>query len=180
MKYCIKFFFNIEFNLDSPLELNAIESVAPCVYGDGLYTGILNNSASFFINTPKFIEGNLNIEIKDPENFHVKTSIQKLTENIYEIKYVPTKIGFFNIVINYNNVPIRNSPFIVRVVSLDRIKVIGEFENFFKAFSNVKIFNFDVNVEKCICFDTKEAGPGNLLNFKSLNFKLKSNKDVLV
>ena len=147
-----------------------MESITPCVYGDGLYTGTLNNSTSFFINTPKYIEGNLNIEIKDPENFHVKTSIIKLTENIYEIKYLPNKVGLFHIIINYNGVPIRNSPFNVRVTSLDGIKVLGEFENFFKAFTNPKIFNFDVNVEKCICFDTKEAGPGNLLSYEKIEF----------
>ena len=149
--------------IDSPLQLDAIESPTPCVYGDGLYNGILNKPIAFFVNTPKYIEGNLNIEIKDPENFHVKTCIQKLTENIYEIKYVPLKVGLFTITIHYNSLLIKNSPFIVRVVNLEKIKILNEFDAIFRSISNSKTFTFDLNVEKCLCFDTSEAGPGKII-----------------
>ena len=120
----------------------------------------------FFVNTPHNIEGNLNIEIKDPDNFHVKTSIEKLTETIYEIKYIPLKVGSFKILIHYNNVEIRNSPFLARIVNLNKIKTLGEYENFFKP--NAKGVNFELNVENCFCFDTSEAGPGKLKEILNL------------
>ena len=136
-----------------------------------MYNGIENEPVIFYVNTPNNIDGNLNIDIKDPKEVNVKTLIEKISENLYEIKYIPDRIGSYKIIIHYNDKEIINSPFSAKIVNPNKVKIIGEYEYFFNS-SNTKIFDFELKSEKCFSFDTSEAGPGKYLTLHGTLLKL--------
>lgn len=105
---------------------------------------------------PNYADGSLNIDIRDSKNSPCRFCINNLTENIYEIKYVPNEIGLYSIAIRYNDKELPGSPFISQIVNPNKVKILGENEYFL----NAKIFDFELNEEKFFCFDTSDAGPG--------------------
>ena len=161
---------------DAPFELNAIESLVPNFFGNGLYYGIKNDSTAFYVYAPKYLDGNLNIEIADAKNNSIKANIQKLTETLYEIKYLPIEVGLLNIIIKYNESEVPNSPYRVRILKPNKVRLLNENGS---VLNNVyKMNDFEVNHERTLCFDTTEAGPGHLIveilspNNEKLPFRL--------
>lgn len=123
--------------------------------------GIQNVLSTFYVHVPSHIDGNLNIDILDPSSNTVKSYLKKLSETLYEIKYLPMEIGEFKIVINYNDAQIPSSPFLAQIVNLDKVKMLGERDLFFSAFNN-KILELELEQERVLCFDTSEAGVGDI------------------
>lgn len=151
------------------MEINAIESRVPCVHGLGLFSGVQNVLSTFYVHVPTHIDGNLNIDILDPANNTVKSYLKKLSDTLYEIKYLPMDVGEFKIVINYNDQQIDSSPFRAQIVNLDKVKMLvssvgGECQRdllFFSSYSH-KILDLELEQERVLCFDTSEAGFGDL------------------
>ncbi len=156
MIYCF-----IIFIIGSPLRIDAIESLVPNFFGNGLYYGVENDPTAFYVYAPRYLDGNLSIEIIDAKKNNIKANIEKLTETLYEIKYLPIEIGILNIVIKYNEVEVPNSPYQVRILKPNKVKLLDEKG---LALSNVyKMYDLEVNHERTLCFDTSEAGPGHLI-----------------
>ena len=129
--------------------------------------------STFYVHVPAHIDGNLNIDILDPSSNTVKSYLKKLSDTLYEIKYLPMDVGEFKIVINYNDQQIESSPFRAQIVSLERVKMRESYSSssqsrgedsgshFFSLVNN-KILDLELEQERVLCFDTTEAGLGDL------------------
>lgn len=74
---------------------------------------------------------------------------------------MPVEIGLLNIVIKYNDIEVPNSPYTVRILRPNRVKMLTESG---VPLNNVyKMYDLEVNQERVLCFDTSEAGPGQLI-----------------
>ncbi len=154
-------------NNDSEFFIDAFESQIPNFFGNGLYYGLENETTSFYVYAPKYLDGNLSIEIIDSKKNSIKANIEKLTETLYEIKYLPVETGFLSIIIKYNEAEVPNSPFQVRILKPNKVRLLNEH---CQLLTNVsKLNDFEVNQEKNFFFDTTEAGPGKSFQ-ESLNF----------
>jgi filamin len=153
----------------------------PNFFGNGLYYGVENDPTAFYVYAPKYLDGNLSIEIIDANKNNIKANIDKLTETLYEIKYLPVEVGTLCIVIKYNEQEVPNSPYQVRVVRPSKVRLLDEEtgllivpsqhnqpqnqQNQNQQNSSIagRIYDLEVNHERTLCFDTAEAGPGHLV-----------------
>jgi hypothetical protein len=153
----------------SPFEVNCIDPRVPTLRGNGLYHGIINEMASFFINMPTEIFGDISVEIQGSTTI-IRPVPNKLTDGVYQVQYTPKEVGLFKIFINWNNKRLPGCPFLSHIINPAKIKFLGEWKS---AIEENKKINLDLNEETTINIDTTDAGPGkisNLLNLKLIKF----------
>lgn len=97
-------------------------------YGDGLNSGLYEKATTFMIDT-KDMEGDLQIRIENSKS-SIQNIVEKMTDNLYKVTYIPNEIGFVNISIKWNGKDIVNSPFKANIINLGNsfLKIIKCFE----------------------------------------------------
>ncbi|XP_054168385.1 filamin-C-like [Oppia nitens] len=141
---------------NSPITFIAQEGLSPKVEGNGLYCGIINEPTSFTINATG-IYGTPEVRIDGPDS-EAACNIEK-ENDLFHVTYVPLEIGVFDIRVLWNGKDIPESPFHPRIVNLQKIRIIGGWDNVLD--SNNQI-NICVAEERKISFDISEGGPAKL------------------
>ncbi len=119
------------------------------------------------------MEGNLNIEIKASDmNTNVRSFVNKLNNNEYDVTYFAMETGLLRIFIKWNDQPIHGSPFKSRVVNPAKVHLLGINNHHHSIDSSLQNLYTSVklNEQKTLVFDTHEAGPG-CLNVRILSDK---------
>ncbi len=143
--------------IGKPLIINTIETRLPIARGDGLYHGIEDRPAMFYVDS-QGMKGNLEVSIEGPQHY-TKNQIERLTDGSFIVRYTPVEVGLFKIFAKWNGREIEGSPFISYVVNPDKVKIVGGWQSILD-YNN--ILNLKLYEEKIINFDTIEAGPGTL------------------
>ncbi|KAM4610589.1 filamin-B [Polymixia lowei] len=92
------------------LSLHAARKVR--VGGPGLVSGLpASMPVRFSVDPAEAGEGQLSVEIVDPEGRSKKARIHDNNDGTYEVSYVPSKVGGYKITIKYNGDEIPTSPY---------------------------------------------------------------------
>ncbi|RNA20284.1 Filamin/ABP280 repeat containing protein [Brachionus plicatilis] len=143
---------------NSTFEINAKENFFINVYGNGLYNGLENTYSIFYAQIVNSIQGKLEIDICDPCGNLIKSYTSKINDYLYEIKYIPHKIGKYKIHIKFDGEKIPSSPFTANVINPDKVTIKDDCQYFF----NARNVDLEINQEKYFCFNTLDAGDGNI------------------
>ena len=93
----------------TPFAINCVENRMPAARGDGLYHGIEDKPAFFYVDA-QGMHGNLEVKIEGPQHF-TKNLIERQADGTYVVKYTPVEVGMFKIFVQWNNRDIIGSPF---------------------------------------------------------------------
>ncbi|CAG2105929.1 unnamed protein product [Medioppia subpectinata] len=97
------------------------------------------------------------IRVDGPDS-EAACNIEKEDE-LYHVTYVPLEIGVFDVRVLWNGRDIPESPFHPRIVNLQKVRVIGGWDNVLDKDNQISLC---VGEEKRISFDISEGGPGKL------------------
>ncbi|XP_072156699.1 filamin-B isoform X2 [Bemisia tabaci] len=141
---------------DSPMTFNVIESGVTRAWGNGLSKALLNNSTKFTISCCRPVTAEQPVvSISGPDHSLVNTNVVSSGEAEFEVTYIPTQVGVYEIHISWKSKAILGSPFHCNVVCLDKVKVIGEP-------SSLNRLPLVISTPTRITFDISQAGPGEL------------------
>ncbi|XP_062597927.1 filamin-C-like [Saccostrea cucullata] len=141
----------------SPFIIEVDELTAPKAEGDGLRKGVVGQPAKFKIDSRGF-PGDLHIDIQGP---HYPINFTRIPDKdgTFNVTYTPEETGSHKIRINIDGRPIEKSPFTVKVVDPNKIRVSGGWRPLIDDNERIPLV---VGKEKQIPFDASEAGPGEL------------------
>lgn len=106
----------------------------------------------------KSYQGNLQIDIYDPNGNLIKNYINKINEYLNEIKYIPHKIGKYSIFVKLDGQEILSCPYIANIINPDKVTIQDDCQYFF----STKNIDLEINQKKNFCFNTTEAGEGDV------------------
>ncbi|XP_040577055.1 filamin-A [Lepeophtheirus salmonis] len=134
----------------------------PKIFGRGLYSGLVNEVVSFQIDTSGFPPGSPDpsIYISGP-NTNAKTTIEKDSNGLLVVKFIPMEVGEFSIQIIFNGSETISRIPTYRPKICDVTSLIPS--NGWNSHLDYDGFmELTQNVEKILTFDTRKAGPGEL------------------
>lgn len=105
----------------------------------------------------KSFQGNLEIDIYDPNGNQIKNYMNPIDEFLDEIRYIPHKIGKYKIFIKLDG-QFFSSPYVANVINPDKVTIKDDCQYFF----NKRHIDLEVNQEKYFCFNTSNAGEGDI------------------
>ncbi|RWS15635.1 Filamin-B-like protein [Dinothrombium tinctorium] len=140
----------------SPVTFIAQEGSLPTAEGNGLLVGMINEEATFKINS-KGLSGKPEVRVDGPDTEAVCTIVESGGNHI--VTYTPLEIGVFDVHVLWNGREIEGSPFHPKVINLANVAPIGGWENLLDE-GNKMCCN--LNEENKISFDVSGAGPGKL------------------
>jgi filamin len=104
---------------NSPFQIQVFPKFDPNkvrVEGPGVHHGIpASLPASFIVDTKEAGEANLDINIKDSEGNLVLPRIEDNSDGTFNVCYVPEDVGRYTINVLYGGLPVKDSPFNVKV-----------------------------------------------------------------
>ena len=104
---------------NSPFQLNVFPKFDPNkvrVEGPGVHHGIpASLPASFIVDTKEAGEAPLDINIKDSEGNLVQPRVEDNSDGTFNVCYVPEDVGRYTISVLYGGIPVKDSPFNVKV-----------------------------------------------------------------
>lgn len=104
---------------NSPFQFNVFPKFDPNkvrVEGPGVHDGIpASLPASFIVDTKEAGEANLDINIKDSGGNLVQPRVENNSDGTYNVYYVPEDVGRYTINVLYGGIPVKDSPFLVKV-----------------------------------------------------------------
>ncbi|KAF7996048.1 hypothetical protein HCN44_009833 [Aphidius gifuensis] len=118
-KHSIELFYDNLPIPGSPFIINVVKICIPgnCrVYGPGLIRGIVNMINYFTIDLTDAGTGGLSVTIEGPIDDEASTQIKYNEDNTVAVEYVVNTIGFYDVIIEFGNHPIRGSPFTVEII----------------------------------------------------------------
>lgn len=128
------------------------------VYGNGLYNGLENTYSVFYAQIANSHNGKVEVEIFEPNGILIKNYMNKIDQFLYEVKYIPHKIGMYKICIKLDGKEIPLSPFIANVINPDKVTIKDDCQYFF----NARNIDLELSQEKLLCFNTFDAGEGDI------------------
>ena len=144
---------------NSPFQINVLPKFEPNkvkVDGPGVRHGISASlPASFIVDTREAGEANLEINIKDPEGNLVHPRVEDNSDGTYNVYYVPEDVGRYTISVLYGGIPVKDSPFNVKV------DPIGDAQKCIVYGSGLSPV-IQIGEAYTITVDTKDAGQGNV------------------
>lgn len=164
----------------SPFHINVLPKFEPHkvkVDGPGIRHGVhASLPATFIVDTKEAGEANLEIVIKDPEGNLVQTRIEDNSDGTYTIYYVPEDVGRYTISVLYGGIPVKDSPFNVKV---DPIGDASKCHVYGPGLQPV----IQIGEAYTITVDTRDAGQGNVTchirsaNGNDLDIDIEDNND---
>lgn len=152
-----KYSFNILYGghaiPDSPVSFSVIEGGSARAWGPGLCRAQVGMMAHFSVSTVGLVPpAKPQVSINGPAHTQAALSVKR--QDQYEVTYTPPTVGMYDVTILANGKHISGSPFRVYVVSVDKVRVIGD------PLPNRVIMT--VNVPYRLLLDLAHAGPGEL------------------
>ncbi|CAF3681830.1 unnamed protein product [Rotaria sp. Silwood1] len=112
-------YLNAKFGSDivsgTPIQMMVNNTRIVTAYGDGIHYALHEKETTFMIDT-KDMQGDLQVHIEG-SNSVIKTTIDRITNNLLKVTYIPVEVGFINISIKWNDKDIMNSPFKANVTN---------------------------------------------------------------
>eukprot|EP00096_Caligus_rogercresseyi_P013172 TRINITY_DN5849_c0_g1_i1.p1 TRINITY_DN5849_c0_g1~~TRINITY_DN5849_c0_g1_i1.p1 ORF type:complete len:945 (-),score=251.50 TRINITY_DN5849_c0_g1_i1:1000-3834(-) len=134
----------------------------PKIFGKGLYSGLVNEVVSFQIDTSGFPPGSPDpsIYISGP-NTNAKTSIEKDSNGLLLVQFIPLEVGEFSIQIIFNGSEAvsRIPTYRPKICDVTALKLQNGWNSHL---DEDGVMELSQNVEKVLSFDTRRAGPGEL------------------
>jgi filamin len=141
---------------NNPFHINVLPKFEPQkvrVEGPGIHHGIAASlPATFSVDTKEAGEANLDINIKDPEGNLVHPRIEDNADGTYNVYYVPEDVGRYTISVLYGGMPVKDSPFNVKVDptgDAQKCQVYGKQR--FYIFNRVSTFFFFFTFNTYVC-----------------------------
>lgn len=144
--------FNDEAIPGSPFTCTVLNKNEFTVEGKSLEYAAVNQVATLILKTPaNFEDPNPKIEllITSPNGYVIDTNQKKISQNAWEIQYIPIEIGKYSVKCSVSGIEVVGSPFSTEVYDSSKIKVNG-----IKTGLVGKPASFEVNLAK--------AGEGTL------------------
>ncbi|CAF3415563.1 unnamed protein product, partial [Rotaria sp. Silwood2] len=106
-------FLNVKFGSDivpgTPIQMMVNNAHIISAYGDGIHHALHEKETTFMIDT-KDIQGDLQVHIEG-SNSVIKNTLDRITNSLLKVTYIPVEVGFINISIKCNEKDIMHSPF---------------------------------------------------------------------
>jgi len=167
-------------NNNNPYTINVLPKFEPHkvkVDGQGVRHGIVASlPVTFNVDTREAGDANLDIHIKDPEGNLVHPRIENNSDGTFTVYYVPEDVGRYTINVLYGGVPVKDSPFNVKV---DPIGDAQKCQVYGSGLNPV----IQIGESYTITVDTRDAGQGNVTchirsaNGNDLDIDIEDNND---
>lgn len=152
--------FNDEPIPGSPFTCTVLNKNEFTMEGKSLRYAPVSQLATLILKTPPNFEDpnpKIDIMITSPNGYVIETTKKKISQNVWEMQYIPIEVGKYTIKCSVSSIEITGSPFSTEVYDLRQIKVNG-----IKTGLVGKPASFEVNLAK--------AGEGTLtVNVESKN-----------
>lgn len=139
-----------------PVRQEIVDVVLARAFGNGLLKGIVDRESEFVIDVNNQ-RGDLCAQVQGPNSLAICT-IEPETGGQLRVKYTPTEVGIFTILLDWNGTEVIGSPFHPKVIDPSKVQIVG---------ARCKWVSEDcmlmkVNELQTVVFDTRNAGPGDL------------------
>ncbi|CAI4233302.1 unnamed protein product [Auanema sp. JU1783] len=106
-----------------PQTVQVGEQELPTVYGAAIDQSIKINEPASLIFDPKSMHGGLKIYVTGPQNTKIHHNVMRRPNGTSEIVFYPEEVGVYKANIDFNNKPLKGSPFSVQVVDPSKVIV---------------------------------------------------------
>lgn len=142
---------------DEPAKLRVFAPNLVKAHGEGLVKGREDTPASFVVDPREAGFAELKVSAEGP-NSMAKVTITANSDKTYNVTYVPTEVGTFNIKITYGGRNIFGAPFQAKITDPRKVRFAG----FPTAKNDYGTMDLFIKQTYRIELETEDAGPGEL------------------
>ena len=122
-EYNIRFMFNGEDITGSPYTTFVTDPTQIVTHGEGLNQAVAHSESKFFITLYGADKRDLDVKGEGPDGrFPVKIDESSESPDTYDVRYTPKGIGEHKIYVSHASIPVRGSPFVVKVADPTQVK----------------------------------------------------------